>query len=213
MTQRRLYLVRHGERLDAVDKNWHRTGDNRYDPPLSERGFQQAEQLAQRLLEEPIDHIFVSPYVRALQTAQPIARALGLPLYVEAGIGEWLGKVMLPYDPMVLPYDDLRLDFPQISHAHVSLVFPEYPETAEQCFDRLQRTTEQLLHAYSGNLLFVGHGRTVTGTAHRLTGERESNFLYGLACISMLELVQDRWSVCLNGDTAHLATAPTPYYV
>jgi broad specificity phosphatase PhoE len=89
-----LYLVRHGQRLDAVDKNWYEKDDNQYDPPLSDAGFEQAECLAERLLQEPIDYIFVSPYLRALQTAHPIAEALDLPLYVENGIGEWLGKTI-----------------------------------------------------------------------------------------------------------------------
>lgn len=213
MKTRTLYLVRHGQRLDAVNKNWHRAGDNQYDPPLSELGFQQADRLAECLAQQPIDHLFVSPYTRALQTAQPVARMLALPLYVESGIGEWLGKALVPHDPMVLPYDDLQFDFPQISPAHVSQVFPLYPETAEQCFDRLRRTVDKLLTLYAGNLLLVGHGRTVTGIAHVLTGQRESNFRYEPACITQLDQVDGAWTVSLNGDTAHLTAQQLPLYV
>lgn len=48
------------------------------DPPLSEKGEKQAEELVQALVGEGIRHIIVSPYTRALQTAEPIARALNI---------------------------------------------------------------------------------------------------------------------------------------
>lgn len=48
------------------------------DPPLSERGRTQADALVPVLASEGIRRIVVSPYTRALQTAEPLARTLGL---------------------------------------------------------------------------------------------------------------------------------------
>lgn len=48
------------------------------DPPLSTTGKQQAEALIPQLVGQKIRRIIVSPYRRALQTAMPIARALGV---------------------------------------------------------------------------------------------------------------------------------------
>ena len=62
----RLYFARHGESL----ANTTRTFSNR-DPwhPLTERGEQQAAELAETLAPEGIGRIFSSPAARAQQTA------------------------------------------------------------------------------------------------------------------------------------------------
>ncbi len=48
------------------------------DPPLSEHGHRQAEALVPALAGEKIDRIIVSPFTRTLQTAAPLAQALGV---------------------------------------------------------------------------------------------------------------------------------------
>jgi probable phosphoglycerate mutase len=60
-----LYLVRHGEQLDAE----HGLPDG----PLSPRGRRQAELLAERLGGVPFDHAWHSPLQRAAETAAIIA--------------------------------------------------------------------------------------------------------------------------------------------
>ena len=60
-----LYLVRHGEQLDAEH--------GMPDGPLSPRGRRQAELLAERLGGVPFDHAWHSPLQRAAETAAIIA--------------------------------------------------------------------------------------------------------------------------------------------
>lgn len=213
-TTRSLYLVRHGHRLDEVDKQWYQAGGgNQYDSPLSDKGKEQAEKLAQRLRQEPLDWIFSSPYYRALQTAHPLAEVLGMPLYVENGIGEWLGKSMLPREPHIIPPFQRRDEFPMLEFSHNPRVIPHYPETVNQCFERLERAMTQLLDAYEGNMLIVGHGRTVTGLAHRLLGKPESTFKLNNAGITKLDEVDGRWVMRLNSDITHLTTDTMPQFV
>jgi broad specificity phosphatase PhoE len=213
MKDRIIYLVRHGQRLDSIQKQWYSPTDNQYDPPLSPEGMNQAYQIAQRLATEPIDFVFTSPYLRALQTAHPIAEALNLPLYAEAGIGEWLGRAMLPAAPNITPAFQRRDDFPRLDFSHNSRVVPNWPETVDECFARLKNTMNQLLESYEGNLLIVGHGRTVTGIAHVLTKKSESCFKYGLAALTTLRLHEDSWLVELNGDDSHLKEQVETLYV
>ncbi len=64
---------------------------------LNELGRQQAERLADRLEGAPIAAIFSSPLERARETAEPVARRLGLeirtlPGIIEIDYGEWTGK-------------------------------------------------------------------------------------------------------------------------
>ncbi|KAJ4300112.1 hypothetical protein N0V88_002781 [Collariella sp. IMI 366227] len=44
-----LFVVRHGYRLDAADKQWHLSSPTPYDPPLTYSGWQQAKSLGVRI--------------------------------------------------------------------------------------------------------------------------------------------------------------------
>lgn len=61
-----LVLVRHGE------PEWVRDGLNVDNPPLTERGHQQAVRVAEALRGEVFDEIWVSPLTRAQQTSAPL---------------------------------------------------------------------------------------------------------------------------------------------
>ncbi|WP_298743657.1 histidine phosphatase family protein [uncultured Microbacterium sp.] len=63
-----LYLVRHGEHLDAEH--------GLEDGPLSPRGRRQAELLADRLSGVPLDAVWHSPLERAAETARAVADRL-----------------------------------------------------------------------------------------------------------------------------------------
>lgn len=89
-----LILVRHGQPAWTTP-----TGLGRNDPMLTARGHAQAAMAAQRLSdteEDPgrgdVDHLFVSPAVRAQETAAPIAAALGLPIDTR----DWLWELRNP---------------------------------------------------------------------------------------------------------------------
>lgn len=73
----KLYLARHGQDQDNANGllNGHR------DTPLTDIGFNQARQLAAKILESNLkfDHIYTSPLQRASTTAQIIAQALKMP--------------------------------------------------------------------------------------------------------------------------------------
>lgn len=66
--QTHLYLVRHAHSVYSSDER------NR---PLSERGFQGAQKVAEALKEEKVDHVLSSPYKRAIQTVEVLAEELG----------------------------------------------------------------------------------------------------------------------------------------
>ncbi len=88
-----LLLIRHGEN-DWVGT--HRLAGRTPGVRLNEKGRQQAQDLAERLGEQPITAIYSSPLERCMETAQPLAAALGLDVIphsgvIEADFGEWQG--------------------------------------------------------------------------------------------------------------------------
>ena len=71
----KIWLVRHGEAMDDIRNEyggWH-------DPELSDKGVVQATEMAIKLktAEVEVTKILSSPLIRALQTAEPIAKELG----------------------------------------------------------------------------------------------------------------------------------------
>ncbi|ULE34940.1 histidine phosphatase family protein [Mycobacterium sp. IDR2000157661] len=59
------------------------------DPHLSEEGIEQAKRLPEALARFPISRLVSSPQRRAIQTAQPVADALGLTIDVDERLAEY----------------------------------------------------------------------------------------------------------------------------
>ncbi|MEE1073860.1 MAG: histidine phosphatase family protein [Acutalibacteraceae bacterium] len=84
-----LYIVRHGDPVYVTDS-------------LTERGKRQAEAVGKRIYDSQIDRIFSSPMGRALETAEPACRLLGL----ECNIEEWTHEIG---DERLTPFPDGKL--------------------------------------------------------------------------------------------------------
>ena len=82
-----IVIIRHAQ------PEWVKDGLNVVNPPLTALGHRQAQALAEALQGEHFDHVFVSPLTRAVQTAEPVLRALGRDLVV----ADWLEEIR---DPM-----------------------------------------------------------------------------------------------------------------
>ena len=68
-----IFVVRHAERADGGARSMMAN-----DPPLSAAGEQRAARLASLLASAGIRHIFASEYRRTRQTADPLAKQLGV---------------------------------------------------------------------------------------------------------------------------------------
>ncbi|HEX2025852.1 MAG TPA: MSMEG_4193 family putative phosphomutase [Actinomycetota bacterium] len=88
-----LVLVRHA----VTDQTGKRLYGQRPGIHLSARGRDQSEEVARRLSGLPIAAVYSSPLERCVETAEPIAGALGLevqpdPRLLETDMGAWTGK-------------------------------------------------------------------------------------------------------------------------
>jgi broad specificity phosphatase PhoE len=104
-----MILLRHGQ----SEFNLHFTATRRDpgipDPRLTPLGQEQAEAAAVALAGEGIERIIVSPYTRALQTAAPVAAALGLPVFINPTVRERYAFVC----DIGSPRTALETDWPQ----------------------------------------------------------------------------------------------------
>src|SRR5262245_53758645 len=88
----RIALARHGETVFNVERRYQGQSDS----PLTERGFQQARELAESLKNEPIAAVYSSDLGRAFETARLVAAPHGLdvmqdPRLREVDVGDWTG--------------------------------------------------------------------------------------------------------------------------
>ncbi|WP_409341455.1 histidine phosphatase family protein [Paenibacillus sp. MBLB4367] len=81
-----LFIIRHGESITNTSPTLLADGG------LTERGRAQAEKVAVCMAGARLTHIFSSPLMRAVETAQPLARAVKLPVEVWLDAHEvWTG--------------------------------------------------------------------------------------------------------------------------
>jgi 2,3-bisphosphoglycerate-dependent phosphoglycerate mutase len=123
----RLYLIRHGQ--SSNNALYGKSPEDfetlrSHDPQLTETGQQQAAAIAQFLgqpqADEPFEfsHIYVSPMIRAMDTAKPIAETLGLKPEIWVDIHEVGGLFMANGDG--------SKGFPGLSRKYIQDCYPDY---------------------------------------------------------------------------------------
>ncbi len=132
-----MILLRHGQSEFNLHFTQTRRDPGIKDPRLTPLGHQQAEEAAAALAgEREIRRIIASPYTRALQTAAPLARRLGLPVTVNPVVRE---RYAFTCD-IGSPCTALRAEWPQVALDHIEEVWwPSVEEPADQVVARAAR--------------------------------------------------------------------------
>ena len=154
---RTTWIVRHALREDSVHPDWVKTAERPWDSPLAKEGFAQAEKLAKRLKNTNIAHLISSPFLRALQTSDCLAKVLGIPVIVDTGLGEWgNAQTNIPSDGTPNRHKINKM-FPNI-HSFRDSVVPSYPIESENALcNRMQTTMKAILQTYHKDILIVTH--------------------------------------------------------
>lgn len=199
-----ILLVRHGESAPAREDRPFPLVDGQGDPPLAEYGEQQALLVADRLVHEKLDAIYVTTLCRTHQTAAPLATRLGITPVVEPGLreialGEWEGGLfrirVAERDPVaVRMFETERWD-----------VIPG-AESTEAFAARIRESVERLAAKHVDRRIAVfSHGGTIGTIVSMATGARPFAFIDGdNASITQLVVWGDRWIIRKFNDTAHL---------
>lgn len=199
-----VWIARHGNRLDFINPEWFNTAERRYDPPLSDDGFIQAAELGQRLEGKNIKHIFASPFLRTIQTANEVAKIINLPIKLEAGLGEWHNGEWMTESPEIHPHELLKQKYSTLDWDYQSYLYPQYPETKDDVNCRTAATIEQLVSQYSEDILIVGHGASVYGATQGLITDIPDS---KVRLCSLTKVVRngDEWNLEFFADTSHLS--------
>lgn len=165
----RIFIARHGERIDHIDHAWALTAESPYDAYLTDKGLAQASSLGKHLIDRHVDHIFASPFYRTIQTANQVAKEVKVDIKIEPGLGEFLNPVWFDYAPKLQRIEEIKAKFPAIDSEYVPEFSPKYPETKDDVIVRTAAVVRALSMKYSGTLVLIGHGMTCEFMARGLT--------------------------------------------
>jgi broad specificity phosphatase PhoE len=180
----RVALIRHGPRVDHMDKDaWFASEDGKaypYDSPLTPQGFHEAA-LVGKKIPPVFDFVIASPYLRCIQTAAEIAKVLELPILVDTELGEVFDQGYMPeadgrkqIRSVEYLSDYFRSSYPDVATigengqkggVHIFGKHPEWPEDFEKAKLRyLERfeTICKLCAARGANPMIVGHADMIT---------------------------------------------------
>jgi broad specificity phosphatase PhoE len=161
-----MFLLRHGQSYFNLYFNETRVDPGIHDPELTPLGVEQAAAAAMRLADTPLTRIIVSPFTRALQTAQPILGVHQAPVSIMQEVRE---QAAFACD-IGSPPDVLASRFPHHDFAHLPpRWWHDGVETTEQTRHRAN-AFRALMAACddSATTLLVGHWafiRALTGIA------------------------------------------------
>ncbi len=110
-----MFLLRHGQSYFNLHFNQSGIDPGIHDPELTPHGINQATAAATALANTGLSRIIVSPYTRALQTAEPIRVMYGLPMNIMQEVRE---RTAFSCDVGTSP-DLLAKRFPQHNFAHL----------------------------------------------------------------------------------------------
>jgi broad specificity phosphatase PhoE len=159
-----IIFLRHGESTGNAERRW----QGQADYPLTDKGCQQAQALADRWLAEgrKFDCILTSPLKRAKQTADIVGNALNLsvetdPLWMERDIGQVQG----------LTSEEVHQRYPEREFiTPFSAALGNEGEGDWELYLRGGRALQDLLRRNPGSYLVVSHGGLLNQVMYAVVG-------------------------------------------
>ena len=161
-----IYIIRHGQ----TQLNKAHVLQGRSDYPLNDVGISQAQEAKARLDQEQIqfDHIFSSPLIRAIQTAEILAPCHAIKIddrLIEMDYGPYEGT-------------DLKNPPPEVLEFFRDFVHNPAPDGMEQLADVVKRAGEFLedIRDLTGNILVSTHAIAMKGLLEYIEPESKGSY-------------------------------------
>jgi probable phosphoglycerate mutase len=132
------------------------------DPDLSADGIEQAKRLPDALARFPIARLVSSPQRRAIQTAQPVADALGLSVDIDERFAEY-DRDLAHY----IPIEQIAAEFPEELERLASGHLPSSVDEAA-FLDRINAAIRDLVSdgGHEDTIAVFSHGGVINGLLH-----------------------------------------------
>jgi probable phosphoglycerate mutase len=136
------------------------------DPDLSEEGIEQAKRLPDALARSPLTRLVSSPQRRAIQTAQPVADALGLAIDIDDRLAEY-DRDLAHY----IPIEQIAAEYPAELQRLASGHLPSSVD--EKAFlSRINAGIRDLVTDgdHEETVAVFSHGGVINGLLHGILG-------------------------------------------
>lgn len=160
------------------------------DSPLSDRGWQQADRLAQVFARIPLQAVYASPLKRAIDTAQRIAAVHGLPVTLVPGLRELNQGVWES-----LHFAEVRERYAELLQrwwADPTDVRVPGGETVEEMRNRAMAAVQEIMRRHAGErVVAVAHGGVNKAILLTLLGAPLASYWrlrQANACLNVLEV-------------------------
>ncbi|KOP80970.1 phosphoglycerate mutase [Lysinibacillus sp. FJAT-14745] len=136
-----IYVIRHCEAQGQSS-----------DASLTEHGFQQAEVLADFFTDKKIERIIASPFLRAIQTIEPLSTRENINIEIDERLSERILSTRdLPdwYEKLQATFTDMDLKF-------------DGGESSNEAMKRIVHVVEETLQSDAEHSIIVSHGNIIT---------------------------------------------------
>jgi len=198
-----IYFLRHGETTASQTGGYCGT----LDPDLTPEGYQMAGDFADAYKSLPWTAVFSSPLRRAVATAKPLCKAIGLPMQLKEGLkeiayGQWEGKTP----------EEVNSEFHDDYVRWLADPGWNAPTGGQKGVDIARRSSlvlEEIEQAYrTGNVLVVSHKATTRIMLCSLLGIDVGRFRdrinMPVGSISIVEMAAHGPLLHMIGDRAYL---------
>lgn len=200
----KIYLVRHAE----AEGNAAEFFQGNIDTPLTDKGIQQLDCLAERFRSIPLDALYFSPYQRTRLSAEAVNHFHGLSMIPEYDLreingGEWEGRT----------WAELPLEFPEAYRqwtTHMAAFAAPYGDTMRDVWERMTDVMTRIERENRGKTVaVVSHGcalRNFLCYVEFRDAERLGDVGWAdNTAVSLVEYdTESGWRLVFKNDASHL---------
>lgn len=191
----RIYLIRHGEKEIFPG-----------DPPLTEKGIEQAKKTANYLKDQKVVGIWSSPSLRTRQTAEYIATEINVPIQIDTALRErmnWDANHFASFEEFLKLWDKATED---------RYFTPPVGDSSVAAGNRLGAFLSESQN--DGNMVYVTHGGVISDFLLNIFSHQEiekaiesqtsNNRRIAECSVTILESKKGKYQIVKLASTEHL---------
>ncbi len=149
----KIYILRHEDR----------TQDCSFFAPLTKKGLDNANRLAQQMSKSNISIIYSSPFIRTLQTIFPYVKEKDLKINLEYGLAELHNEDIIPKKAVGISLPEYLAECFSYNPEYRTIIKPTeivYPESTKDVCVRTMRVLRKIIEEYAktdAQIILVTH--------------------------------------------------------
>jgi 2,3-bisphosphoglycerate-dependent phosphoglycerate mutase len=138
---KKVYIIRHCEAEGQPSES-----------PLTKNGFKQAMEISEFFSQIQVGRIISSPFLRAIQSIQPLANKLNIEIEIHSQLSERTlstNNLLDWFEKIRQTFEDMELKF-------------EGGESSQEAMDRIVKVVEEVFESKTENTIIVTHGNLMS---------------------------------------------------